>query len=44
MPREVWEMLQELSFYIIIVFSAYLLIEFMEAKGWIRYGDEEQKK
>jgi hypothetical protein len=34
---EVWQELRELSFWVVLVFSVYLLFEWLEFKGWIRW-------
>ncbi|WP_280139752.1 hypothetical protein [Lihuaxuella thermophila] len=33
MNREAWELIEEVSVYITVVFSIYLIIQFLEAAG-----------
>ncbi|WP_277423814.1 hypothetical protein [Staphylospora marina] len=41
MPSEIAMMLKELSVCVASVFTAWLVIEFLEYKGWIRFHRED---
>jgi hypothetical protein len=41
MPPEIADLLKELSVYVASVFSAWLVIEFLEYKGWIRFNRKD---